>query len=76
MAKRSPLGALSQAHRQVIAELYEQCNLSRDDLPYTPEFEELHSAFTARTGMQLTQHDFWRALAGIGKGSGLPRKQR
>ncbi|MCW5766634.1 MAG: hypothetical protein KIT68_11740 [Phycisphaeraceae bacterium] len=76
MARSSPLAGLSEAHRQEIAELYGQCSLTRDDLPYTDEFDSLHKQFGDRTGRQLTKHEFWRALSSIGKMTGLKRKER
>lgn len=76
MPRSSPLSGLSSAHREIIAALYSACPLTRDDLPYTSEFDSLYDAFVAQTGKQLTKHEFWRALASIGKGTGLKRKQR
>lgn len=76
MARSSPLARLSDAHRQVIADLYSECSLTRDDLPYTDEFDALHQQFCERTGRQMTKHDFWRALSSIGKMTGLKRKER
>jgi len=67
---------LSEAHRDVIKELYDACALSRDDLPYTDEFERLHQEFGSRTGRQLSKHEFWRALSSIGKMAKLKRKER
>ena len=76
MPRSSPLASLSDAHRQVIAELYSQCSLTRDNLPYTEEFDALHSQFCASTGRKLSKHEFWRALSSIGKMTGLKRKER
>lgn len=76
MSRSSPLADLSDAHRQVIADLYDQCSLSRDDLPYTEEFDAMYEQFRQRTGRSMSLHDFWRALSSIGKAAGLKRKQR
>lgn len=76
MARASPLSELSTAHRQVIAELYESCSLTRDELPYTDEFESMYKQFCDRTGKHLTRNEFWRALSSLGKGTGLKRKER
>lgn len=76
MGRSSALSNLSVAHRQVIADLYNQCPLSRDELPYTDEFDTLHRRFCEQTGRQLSKHEFWRALSSIGKGAGLKTKVR
>lgn len=76
MPRSSPLASLSDAHRQVVAELYSQCELTRDDLPYTDEFDQLHARFCEKTGRQLSKHEFWRVLSSIGKMTGLKRKAR
>lgn len=76
MPRNGPLRDLSDAHRQLIADLYAGSSLSRDDLPYTDEFNRIHTAFCEQSGRKLSQHDFWRALASIGKGAGLRRKER
>jgi hypothetical protein len=76
MARSNPLAGLSEAHRQVIADLYSHCSLTRDDLPYTEEFDALHQQFCEQTGRQMTKHDFWRVLSSIGKMTRLKRKAR
>jgi hypothetical protein len=67
---------ISNAHKQVLAELYQQTRLTVDQLPYTDEFERLYTEFVARTGRALTRNDVWRALANVRKRSGLVRKER
>lgn len=52
---------ISNAHRQVLAELYEQARLTVDQLPYTEEFERLYTEFVARSGRALTRNEVWRA---------------
>lgn len=36
---------ISNAHRQILAELYRQARLTVDQLPYTDEFERLYTEF-------------------------------
>ena len=67
---------ISNAHKQILAELYEQARLTVDQLPYTDEFEQLYTEFVARSGRALTRNEVWRALASVRKRSGLIRKQR
>ena len=67
---------ISNAHKEVLAELYKQTRLTVDRLPYTDEFEKLYTEFVARTGRALTRNEVWRALASVRKRSGLVRKER
>ena len=67
---------LDDAQKRLLVELYEQGRRSRDDLPYTDEFEQLYAEFLARTGLPLTRHELWRALGGLGKASKLTHKGR
>ncbi len=46
---------------------------SRDDLPYTKRFDELHRRFVQLTGSEFTKYEFWRAVSTIGKRSHKPR---
>jgi hypothetical protein len=39
----------------------------RDQLPYTPGFDELVAAFNARTGLQFSPHQVWRVVAKLAK---------
>lgn len=67
---------ISNAHKEVLAELYKQTRLTVDRLPYTDEFEKLYTEFVAQTGRALTRNEVWRALASVRKRSGLVRKER
>jgi hypothetical protein len=67
---------LSNAHKAIVGELYEKASRTVDDLPYTDEFDKLYAEFVARSGRQLTRHDFWRALSNARKASRLVRKKR
>ena len=58
---------LSNADKVLVGELYAMVTRTVDDLPYTDEFDRLHAEFTSRTGRQISQHDFWRALSNARK---------
>ncbi len=40
---------------------------SRDQLPYTQEFEELWAEFLQTAARKLDRHDFWRLVARVSK---------
>ena len=67
---------LSNANKELIAELYAKSGKTVDDLPYTDEFDQLHTAFVSASGRDISKHDFWRALSSGRKASRLVRKQR
>lgn len=46
---------------------------SRDRLPYTPQFDELHRRFGWLTQRTLSQHEFWHALTNVAKKSHKPK---
>ncbi len=46
---------------------------SRDQLPYTSEFDELHRRFTRLTGLKLDKREFWRVLSRVAKRSRKPK---
>ena len=62
--------------KETLIELYTRTNRTVDDLPYTEEFEAFYTAFVARTGLMMTRHDVWRALASQRKAKRLVRKER
>jgi hypothetical protein len=67
---------LSKAHGDLLLDLYTRTSKTLDDLPYTEEFEDLFTAFVARTGRTITRHDIWRALSNLRKAKRLVRKAR
>lgn len=67
---------LREKDRETLIELYKASRRTVDDLPYTEEFEVLYTAFIARTGLTITRHDMWRALASQRKARKLVRKER
>ena len=46
---------------------------SRDSLPYTPRFDELHARFRRLTLLPISKHDFWRVVSNIAKRSRKPK---
>lgn len=67
---------LDETSRKILVELYAAADLTVDALPYTADFDWMSDAFNQATGLNLTSHDFWRALSSARKTSQLPRKQR
>ncbi|HBS29880.1 MAG TPA: hypothetical protein DEB06_10635 [Phycisphaerales bacterium] len=67
---------LKDADKQTLVDLYKASRRTVDDLPYTDEFEVLCTAFIARSGLTMTRHSVWRALASQRKARRLIRKQR
>jgi hypothetical protein len=69
-------GDLTEAQQQALISLYEHCDLTADELPYTPTFDRMHAAFVSSTQVPFTLHDLWRALSSARKAGLLPRKKR
>lgn len=67
---------LSNAHKEIVTELYARTTSTVDDLPYTDELDRLHSEFEYRSGRSISKHDFWRALSNARKANRLIRKER
>jgi len=65
-----------KADKELLAELYKATNRTVDDLPYTEEFERLYTVFIARSGLTMTRHDVWKALAAERKAKRLVRKRQ
>lgn len=67
----------SQTKRdEVIITLYREGSRTVDDLPYTSEFEVMHSKYLTKTGVPLNHHDLWLRLAYLRKRGLLPHKGR
>jgi catechol 2,3-dioxygenase-like lactoylglutathione lyase family enzyme len=67
-----PAARLSVKEAPLI-EIYCQVGLTADDLPYTPQFERLHSTYAALQGDQLTRGETWRHLLNLRKAGKLPK---
>ncbi len=54
--------------------IYVQIGRTADDLPYTPDFEELYATYAAQYPDQKpTREEVWRHLLNVRKGGKLPR---
>jgi hypothetical protein len=67
---------LNDSQRDLLAEMYAECNETLDALPYTDKFETLYNDFLRRAGVSMDRHSFWRALSNARKASKLIRKER
>ena len=60
--------------REELVRLYEKTARTADDLPYTPHFESLYSAYAARHGeTKPTRAEVWRHLLNLRKAGKLPK---
>lgn len=62
------------ADRDLAWTLLRDCDMPRDRLPYTPEFETLYECFLARSGRQIDRAAFWRLLSSAAKQGGLSKR--
>src|SRR6185437_7715077 len=75
-----PAGALfsgvevkSAVKPDVLIPLYESINRTADDLPYTPHFETLYSAYASKLETRPTRQEVWRHLLNLRKAGKLPK---
>ena len=60
--------------RDALMAAYEQIGRTADDLPYTPHFESLYSAYAAQHGEpRPTRAEVWRHLLNLRKAGKLPK---
>ena len=59
-----------------IADCYSRQGVVADQLPYTPEFDQIWEEVHRRTGAVLTRAEFWRLLTNARKRRLLPRLAR
>jgi catechol 2,3-dioxygenase-like lactoylglutathione lyase family enzyme len=60
--------------QQILIDLYQQVGRTADDLPYTPDFEQIYNAYsTEHAEPQPTRREVWRHLLNLRKGGKLPR---
>jgi predicted AAA+ superfamily ATPase len=71
--KRVSAPKLSTSQQLELLRLFPDGIGSRDQLPYTGEFDELHRRFSRLTGLKLDKREFWRVLSRVGKRSRKPR---
>lgn len=46
---------------------------TRDHLPYSAKFDDMHKRFGKSTGRKLTPHEFWRAVSLVAKNARKPK---
>jgi catechol 2,3-dioxygenase-like lactoylglutathione lyase family enzyme len=62
------------ASRDLLIRLYLQIGRTADDLPYTPQFEELYRQYCSKHGdPRPARREAWRHLLNLRKGGKLPR---
>jgi catechol 2,3-dioxygenase-like lactoylglutathione lyase family enzyme len=60
--------------REALVRIYEKIGRTADDLPYTPHFEALYSAYAGEHGEpKPTRHEVWRQLLNLRKAAKLPK---
>jgi catechol 2,3-dioxygenase-like lactoylglutathione lyase family enzyme len=63
-----------EVKRDVLVRIYEEIGRTADDLPYTPEFVKLHTAYAAKFHENKpTQQETWRQLLNLRKAGKLPK---
>lgn len=68
-----PSPSLTREHQLEIIRLLPDGTGSRDQLPYTAEFDEIHRQFNKHTKLNLDKREFWRVLSRVGKKSRKPQ---
>jgi catechol 2,3-dioxygenase-like lactoylglutathione lyase family enzyme len=64
----------SAVKKDALIQVYERIARTADDLPYTPHFETLYSAYAATYGeSKPTRAEVWRHLLNLRKGGKLPK---
>jgi predicted AAA+ superfamily ATPase len=71
--RRVPAPKLSTEQQLELLRLFPDGIGSRDQLPYTTEFDELHRRFSRLTDLKLDEREFWRVLSRVGKRSRKPK---
>ena len=62
------------ARRDALARIYVSLGRTADDLPYTPHFESLYSAYATECGQpRPTRQEVWRHLLNLRKAAKLPK---
>ena len=76
-----PLGGLthtdlSDEHKELLIDLYNQTPLFVDDLPYSSEMIWIYQRFLERTHLPLAIRDVYKALKNLGRAGKLGSKRR
>lgn len=64
---------LSREQQLEIIRLLPDGTGSRDQLPYTSEFDRIHRQFNRHTKLNLDKREFWRVVSRVGKKSRKPQ---
>jgi hypothetical protein len=67
---------LNAEQLNLLCDLYAEANRTLDDLPYTPEFDDLYQQFCEETALDTDRHSVWKALCNCRKARRLVRKSR
>ncbi len=62
--------------KNLIRGLLHAAESTRDALPYTDEFDDLHRQYCSGTDDEIPKHDFWRKLSAAAKQGGGKGKKR
>lgn len=62
--------------KDLVGGLLRATESTRDALPYTEEFDELHRQYGLSSDQQLSKHEFWRELSAAAKQGGGRGKKR
>jgi predicted AAA+ superfamily ATPase len=74
LRKRGPRAAKLTDNEQLeILRLLPDGVGTRDHLPYTAKFDDMHRRFGQSTGRKLTPHEFWRAVSRVAKNARKPK---
>lgn len=72
--KRAPRAPTLTTEQQLeLLRLFPEGIGSRDQLPYTEKFDDLHKRFSQLTNLTLSKHEFWRVLSRVAKLSRKPK---
>jgi predicted AAA+ superfamily ATPase len=71
--KGSPAPKLSDSEQLEILRLLPGGIGTRDRLPYSATFDEMHRRFGKLTGRRLSKHEFWRAVSLVAKNARKPK---
>ena len=67
---------LTDAQKQLLADLYARSPLAVDSLPYTEEMERIHIGFVQQTGIAVSVGELFRALLSLRKQARLATKSQ
>ncbi len=53
---------MTEAHRKILKDLYDDQYVNKDHLPYTEDFDRLVARFNELTHQNLSHYEIWVAL--------------